>query len=511
MQGGAVITQCYATHYYAQHETGHRMGFHHVDLYTLDDARAAPADPLGPGAIAAGGYVDRLDAMSCCQSDYGLYHRTLAGGCSPCAVGSGLNRAHRAPPLTAGRRRRAGWLRGSGRLVLPRAELRVAKERRLVLWPFDRSESRGRLVSVAVRRGDGEVLLLGFRSASHWQDAGSGGLPPEETRQNVRGIQVEYLRRQGAAKQWSERGLLDFNVVHGDWPDALPAGTKQPPRQSQFALLKEGYSWFDPGSGLLVALERVAECDGLAGLRPHNYTAFGFFGFRGEWPFKEQYLQADYSGYKSLECAHITVRTAAAAPAGRLELSLAAEAAALPGAAAAAAAAAQSCSLQRAASLSVSWGGGVRARSVVWRDGANRTLGSVAVAPGQTAASLAASVLPVSAHVLAEDGRHTHAAFSAEGEELVGRLKYYEPGALSYRRQHLGAVQAQPPECAADSAGLVWLIAGVAVLSVALAAGVVVLGVLGAQWRAARRPRRRAKTAPADAPGAQLPDGGGGL
>lgn len=32
-----------------------------------------------------------------------------------------------------------------------------------------RSESRGRLMSVAVRRSANEVLLIGFRSASHWQ------------------------------------------------------------------------------------------------------------------------------------------------------------------------------------------------------------------------------------------------------------------------------------------------------------------------------------------------------
>lgn len=30
---GAVITQCYPTHYYAVHETGHRMGFRHANMY----------------------------------------------------------------------------------------------------------------------------------------------------------------------------------------------------------------------------------------------------------------------------------------------------------------------------------------------------------------------------------------------------------------------------------------------------------------------------------------------
>lgn len=30
---GAVITQCFPTHYYAVHETGHRMGFRHANVY----------------------------------------------------------------------------------------------------------------------------------------------------------------------------------------------------------------------------------------------------------------------------------------------------------------------------------------------------------------------------------------------------------------------------------------------------------------------------------------------
>lgn len=65
----------------------------------------------------------------------------------------------------------SGWLRGgtAERLVLGPADLAAPAARRLVLWPFDRPESRGRLMAVSVRRGEGEVLLLGFRSAPHWQ------------------------------------------------------------------------------------------------------------------------------------------------------------------------------------------------------------------------------------------------------------------------------------------------------------------------------------------------------
>jgi len=32
---GAVVTQCYPTYYYAVHETGHRMGFRHANMYRL--------------------------------------------------------------------------------------------------------------------------------------------------------------------------------------------------------------------------------------------------------------------------------------------------------------------------------------------------------------------------------------------------------------------------------------------------------------------------------------------
>jgi hypothetical protein len=186
--------------YYAVHETGHRLGFHHGNVYRLAQAAAAPTDPLGAGTFESESYNDRLDVMSCCKGDYGLFHRTLAG-----------------------------WLKGSGRLVLGGDELQQRDTRRLVVWPFDRSESRGRLVSVSLRRSPGEVLLLGFRSVSHWQETSSGDVPPEEARQNVRGVQVEYVRREEG--QWSERGLLDFNVLHGDWPDALPSAPGTAPRR----------------------------------------------------------------------------------------------------------------------------------------------------------------------------------------------------------------------------------------------------------------------------------------
>ncbi len=51
-----MITQCYASMYYSLHETGHRLGFNHANIYRLSNATQAPADPIGEGIISAEGY-----------------------------------------------------------------------------------------------------------------------------------------------------------------------------------------------------------------------------------------------------------------------------------------------------------------------------------------------------------------------------------------------------------------------------------------------------------------------
>lgn len=59
-QQGAFITQCVPSYYYAVHETGHRLGFRHANMYRLAEGRGrqapAPTDPLGPGETTAAGY-----------------------------------------------------------------------------------------------------------------------------------------------------------------------------------------------------------------------------------------------------------------------------------------------------------------------------------------------------------------------------------------------------------------------------------------------------------------------
>jgi hypothetical protein len=243
---------------------------------------------------------DQHDIMACCKGDYGLYYRSMAG-----------------------------WLRGGAaeRAVLTAADLAAPSTRRLSVWPFDRwagrgarrqhcggttlavfpspsaassrslsliircrSESRGNLMAVSIRRSEDEVLMIGFRSTSHWevrhgasaswcwcctcpwclpltqplpltaqgwrrgkfcliclsntllsslpscpQDVSSvrGRRTPEGSRHNVRGLSVELVRRDPATGLWADhRGALDFNRLTGDWPDALPAQEGGFPRQA---------------------------------------------------------------------------------------------------------------------------------------------------------------------------------------------------------------------------------------------------------------------------------------
>lgn len=54
---GAVITQCFPSYYYAVHETGHRLGFRHANMYRLTGGSAAPVDPLGLGETTTSGYT----------------------------------------------------------------------------------------------------------------------------------------------------------------------------------------------------------------------------------------------------------------------------------------------------------------------------------------------------------------------------------------------------------------------------------------------------------------------
>ncbi|KAL4449525.1 hypothetical protein ABPG77_007169 [Micractinium sp. CCAP 211/92] len=496
--GGAVVTQCYPTMYYAVHETGHRLGFRHANMYRLQPGSAsAPVDPLGPGETTTDGYSDRTDVMACCRGDYGLYYRLMAGW-----IGQGS--------------------RGQERVVLGAAELATPAQRRFTLWPFDRPESRGNLLALTIRRSADEVLVIGFRSAPHWQDLGiaGGNVAPADSRHNVRGLSVELVRRDPETGQWEDhRGLLDFNMLTGDWPDSLPATAGDFPRDSSFALLKEGTAWHHAASGLLLAFEAVGGCEGSPGLALHNHSAMSFVGFGGEWPGQELPAgkQADFTGFQGLECAQLVLTTQAPPPQGRLDFSiepgLTSEAAPVaaqrrrslrmqPGdgsggqlAAGDGAAAAASCGVPAAPTLRLRLPAGQQLSSVVWRDALNRT---VAVQSGASLAAAAAAAgaassaatwttpavtLPAlypfaesshdpaagcdaglascqlaqrrySVRLLAPDGRHSVAAISAAPPTLAGtqlsiQVKHYEPQQLTQERRSLSLPLGWP---SADSA-----------------------------------------------------------
>ncbi|KDD74286.1 hypothetical protein H632_c1430p0, partial [Helicosporidium sp. ATCC 50920] len=390
---GIVLTQCHASMYYAVHETGHRLGFRHSDVFVLNNALGGPHSPLETGKLATTGYSDQLDMMACCRSDYSLYYRTMAG-----------------------------WLSARERTVVSQKSIAAAQvDERLVLWPFDRPEARGRLMSVALRRSAGAVLLLGFRSASHWQDATQGGeaaapswLKPSDVRANVRGLTVEYVSRDDKTRTWGDKGLLDFNLLYRDWPDALPLQQNAESRQTQFALIRAGYSWYDAPSKLLLMVESIGECPGSGqaalDLAKYPQSALAFYGFRGEWPGNEAFQQGDYTGFRSLECLTLRVRSQASPPpAAPLGVRL----------------------RYVGSQLFLDWDRSEGVLSVTWQDAFNATLATSladqVLLPGNpadlslaeasrlaaTGTSLAlpkatnlARLAAVSAHVLAADGRH---------------------------------------------------------------------------------------------------------
>jgi hypothetical protein len=438
--GSATITKCFASMYYSIHETGHRLGFKHGQLLKLPAGHSVPADPLGEKKSVSATtqlvpderYSQSLDIMSCCKSDYGLFHRTVAG-----------------------------WLKNSIRTVISQEELVAHSTQQLVLWPFDRSESRGKHLSLAIRRSDDEIMLIGFRSVSHWQEPdssdGTNHNSPEDHRLNVRGIQVEYLKRNPNNSAWSERAILDFNVMHGDYPHALPVGPGEVSQQTQFSLLKEGRSWYDSTSRLLFSFERIAECDSLPEVGIYGYKVAGFYGFNGDWPGKEAFIQHDYSGYAELSCAHVRITTAAEPPKGRLEVNIelqkgglhrelgfvssqnvacidtSATTSSTMSTEQPLAQSPPSASIQLL-SIKLNWNADLdQMASIVWKDRWNRTLQAKSAEKSSTnTISVLPGSLPLTSHILALDGRHTRVDISIQKLSttkdflLVANMTYYQ-------------------------------------------------------------------------------------
>ncbi|GMH43936.1 hypothetical protein BSKO_11870 [Bryopsis sp. KO-2023] len=265
------ILRCSPQLYYLIHETGHRFGLPHSVVYKVEDGTDPPTDPLSPGVIE-NSYSDRLDIMACCKGSYNLYSR-------------------------------------------------------FTLWPFDRVESRGKNMAVTMRLSDDKALAFGFRSAPYYQDVKIGRWPrdraadvvaSEDMRHNIQGLSVGYSYRYNKRGNavWSIRGLLDFNLLFGEWPDSIPSGPNRfpgEPAYDAFAQLKEGYPWFHKeagqDTGIMVLVERLVDCPQTSQLNTYSYSAKGFYGFRGEFPFQEEAEKHDYTGFSDLKCMDLTIRT----------------------------------------------------------------------------------------------------------------------------------------------------------------------------------------------------------
>ena len=77
------------------------------------------------------------------------------------------------------------------------------------------------------------------------------------------------------------RGLLDFNLAFGRYPDALPKGPgayPPDPPGAAFTLLQEGDAWLDEEHGLQLLVEKVADCDGKPQVHPVSLVCHGKHG-----------------------------------------------------------------------------------------------------------------------------------------------------------------------------------------------------------------------------------------
>jgi hypothetical protein len=293
-------------------------------------------------------------------------------------------------------------------------------------------------------------------------------------------------------------GLLDFNLLSGDWPSALPDASGGLPRQSAFALLREGTSWWHNATGLLLSFESIGGCAGAPGLPLYNHSAPAFYGYRGEWPGQETFQRADYTGFSGLECARLTVATSAPAPSGQLEFGV--EAADEADVSAAASGQRRRMLVQPQSSLAAllsgsnacdaSSGGPVlrlrlpldqQLSSVIWTDAANRTVAvqtaeelaaAKALAAGNSTWATPAVALPTltplvpwqgapalpaglrySVLLLAPDGSHSRADIapvassnkqqSAAGQgQYTVQYKHYAADSLAYSQSSLAASSA---------------------------------------------------------------------
>ncbi len=226
------------------------------------------------------------------------------------------------------------------------------------------------------------------------------------------------------------------------------------------------------------------------------HAASNFYGYRGEWPGKERFVPADYSGFAGFGCARVVLHTAAPKPiSGGVPL----KAAVAPHG-------------QGGVRLSVAWPSGVTVRSVVWQDSMNNTIAAVAPV-GQDSAELEVPCFcgctgqPACDHaqrfsvrVLAADGSHSRAGITLDpiGNAMwlaTVDYKQYLPAGSSFsttvESSELdlgGGLTSIHYPAASDNAVIIVIAAAVAVVLVAAAVGV-------GLWYVCHRRRQRQRVA----------------
>lgn len=56
-------------------------------------------------------------------------------------------------------------------------------------------------------------------------------------------------------------------------------------------------------------VERLRDCPAPSELVEYQYSAKGFYGWRGEFPFQEMAEKHDYTGYEDLKCMDLVIKT----------------------------------------------------------------------------------------------------------------------------------------------------------------------------------------------------------
>eukprot|EP00890_Picochlorum_soloecismus_P005581 jgi/Picsp_1/6023/NSC_03377-R1_hypothetical protein CHLNCDRAFT_133319 [Chlorella variabilis] len=288
--GQIVITRCFVSLYHALHEASHRFGFAHPKEYLVERSLVRPSDPLNVSGQWIGSnlhYWEKFDVLGCCHGSLTLYNRLAAG-----------------------------WLRPENKFIIMTPELNIHSQEELIMWPFDRPESKHFLNAVIIRRSFSEVVTCGYRSLTHWPVRGLyDDLNHPYDRNTFRGIECEYVKMDDNGEWKDLRSTINFDLLY-NWGPTLDPLTKE------HSLLKEGQAWYDPASKILLLFKGIRKCPESI-KNGHIVKSYRGYFVSENRPFQETYDRATYfSGY---DCAFISIGTNAARPKpGKIPISMSA-------------------------------------------------------------------------------------------------------------------------------------------------------------------------------------------